>query len=136
MRRLFSGGSMYKMMMVVAATMSAALGCQHRMTMPAANTAEAEVGVQPKSGVTLVGTFDFDIIGDVTGNGCYDPHSRGGYKYGTVPGVSGDKTGSAGYVNPAEQAKGAAIYDALTKAPGADTIMVTWTKAEVQADGS
>jgi hypothetical protein len=107
-----------------------AFGCMPKpMTMPGAELAVAEIGVQPKSGVALVGTFDFDITGDAEGHGCYDPRSRG-FKYGSIPGT--EKQANAAVSG----AQAAALYDALTKSGGADTILVTWTKVDVQADGS
>jgi hypothetical protein len=114
---------------IAAAILSFSFGCARPPQMPASELAIAEVGVQPKSGVTLVGAFDFDIISDVDGQGCYDPRSRHS-KIGSVPGL--EKSGSYAIAG----AQSAAIYEALTKSPGADTIMVTWTKVDVQADGS
>ena len=91
----------------------------------------AQTGVQPQGEIKLVGSFDFDVVGDVSGAGCFDPQSRG-MQLGIVPG--------AGLGNGASfastRAQGAAVYDALTKAKDADTILVTWTKIETTPDGN
>ncbi len=95
-----------------------------------ADIGSVEYGVQPKNETRLLGDFDFDILGDVVGQGCYDPKSSN-FKYAAVPNAGLGKGAS----HAAHQAQGAAIYDALTKSPGADTILVSWTKIDVHEDG-
>lgn len=84
------------------------------------------------------GTYDFDILADTTGNGCsvsilgFRPVN---YSAAGSPVVSGD-TGKA--IDPISrmlapsdevtEANSAAAYDALTKVPGSDVLLVTRTK--------
>jgi hypothetical protein len=67
----------------------------------------------------MAGTYDFELLGNVVGNGC----AEAGSDLSLSAAVLGVHLGS-GLVG---QAEAAAVFDALSKLQGADTVVITRT---------
>lgn len=85
------------------------------------------IDVMPKNGVGLSGAYAIEVLGPVEGQSCLapmDPMPNTATIAGFEP-TRGDLL--------TMRAEGAALYDAMLKARGADTLLVTWVK--IVSDG-
>jgi hypothetical protein len=86
------------------------------------------IDVTPKNAPGLGGGYEFDLLDAVEGTACVAPTDADVFT-ATIPGFEPTK----GDIFD-QRAEGAALYDAMGKAQGADTLLVTWVKI-VSQDG-
>lgn len=91
-------------------------------TVPKAEGIRSTIDVTPKNAPGLGGGYEFDLLEAVEGAACVEWSDVNSY-YATIPGFEPTKGDPM-----AARAEGAALYDAMGKAVGADTLLVTWVK--------
>lgn len=90
--------------------------------MPKAEGIRSTIDVTPKNAPGLGGGYEFDLLEAVEGAACVEWSDVNTYT-ATIPGFEPTKGDPM-----AARAEGAALYDAMGKAVGADTLLVTWVK--------
>jgi hypothetical protein len=86
------------------------------------------IDVTPKNAPGLGGGYAFDLLGAVEGAACVAAEDVNVYT-ATIPGFSATQDD---YLS--QRAEGAALYDAMGKAQGADTLLVTWVKIVTEGE--
>jgi hypothetical protein len=89
---------------------------------PKSEGIRSTIDVQPKNPPGLGGGYEFDLLDAVEGASCLSPSDEN-VNTATIPGFTPT---DLGYLE--QRAEGAALFDAMNKAQGADTLLVTWVK--------
>src|SRR5262245_61872403 len=118
---------MRKLLLAVLAC-SAACVPPPRPEAPKQEGIRSTIDVTPKNAPGLGGGYAFDLLGAVEGAACVGALDKDVYT-ATIPGFAAT---TDDYLS--QRAEGAALYDAMGKAQGADTLLVTWVKIVTQDD--
>jgi hypothetical protein len=86
------------------------------------------IDVTPKNAPGLGGGYAFDLLGAVEGAACVADADVNVYT-ASIPGFAPTQDD---YLS--QRAEGAALYDAMGKAQGADTLLVTWVKIVTEGE--
>jgi hypothetical protein len=120
---------MRKLLLAVLACGSACVPPQAtQVVVPKQEGIRSTIDVTPKNAPGLGGGYAFDLLAAVEGAACVGDADVNVYT-ATIPGFAPSQDN---YL--AQRAEGAALYDAMGKARGADTLLVTWVKIVTEGD--
>jgi hypothetical protein len=81
------------------------------------------IDITPKTPPAVIGGYEFELLDAVDGTACVVPTDTM-TPFASIPGFTPTQSGDVFE----RRAEGAAVYDAMSKAQGADTLLITWVK--------
>jgi hypothetical protein len=87
------------------------------------------IDITPKTPPSVVGGYEFELLDALNGEACVALGDMD-VKTASIPGF--EPTQSTDILD--QRAEGAAVYDAMSKAQGADTLLITWVKIVREGD--